>query len=86
VPLLGRRSLRGAALLWAGRQILDHGRKRWDRLTPQEQSELQRLIKASRGRPSNLTAAERDEVNRIVRKAMSGGDGLESTGPDGPRA
>jgi hypothetical protein len=86
VPLFGRRSLRGAALLWAGRQVIEHGRKRWNRLTPEEQSELQRLIKLSRGRPSNLSAAERDEVNRIVRKAMSGRDGLESTGPDRPPA
>jgi hypothetical protein len=68
------RSLRGAALLYAGRAILDQGQKRWERLTAEERSQLTRLLKLSRGRPSNLNAAERDDLSRLIRKANGGGE------------
>lgn len=68
------RSLRGAALLYAGQAIFDQGRKRWDRLTAEEQSELKRLLKLSRGRPSSLSAAERDDLRRLIRRANDRGE------------
>ena len=40
----------------------------WRRLTPQERARLQRLLKASRGRPGSLTRRERDELKALVGK------------------
>jgi hypothetical protein len=40
----------------------------WDRLTPHERHELNRLVRKSHGRPGNLTPAERDHVRKILRR------------------
>lgn len=56
--------LQGASWL-AGR-----GRTGWQALTPDEQRQLQRLLRSSRGRPARLDPSERDEVTRIVRKGI----------------
>lgn len=67
--MIGRRGpLRASLLLWAGRAAFEHGRKRWARLSPDEQRELRRLLTASRGRPSNLSLADQQELQRILRK------------------
>jgi hypothetical protein len=43
-------------------------RRHWNLLEPHERAELARLVRASRGRPSNLTKRERDELRRVVAK------------------
>ncbi len=63
-----RRPLRASALLWAARSLFEHGRKRWGRLSPDEQRERRRLLMTSRGRRRNLPEAEQQELRRILRK------------------
>ncbi len=41
-------------------------RDRWALLTPSERTELQRLIRTTKGRPGNLTASEKRELKRLV--------------------
>ena len=67
--LFRRMPLRLTLLLWLAQKIVEEGRERWSRLTPDEQRARPRLIKWSRGRGSNLTPEERQELVRIVRKA-----------------
>jgi hypothetical protein len=43
-------------------------KRHWDKLTPAERRQLQRLVRKSRGRPSNLSVKERLTVRRLVRK------------------
>ena len=69
-----RRPLKATAALWAARSLFEHGRERWDRLTPDEQGELRRLLTTSRGRRRNLSEAEQLELRRLFRKA-GGKDG-----------
>jgi hypothetical protein len=47
-------------------------KRHWDMLTPAERSQLQRLVRKSKGRPSNLSVAERLIVRRLVRKLELG--------------
>jgi hypothetical protein len=57
-------------LTWAvlaGRGALI-GRRHWQLLTPKKRRRLRELIAKSRGRPSNLTADERAEVQKLVSK------------------
>jgi hypothetical protein len=39
-----------------------------ENLTPGERRRLQQLVRKSRGRPSNLTARERSELGRLMKK------------------
>jgi hypothetical protein len=55
--------------MWLAQKIVEGGRERWARLSPDEQRALPRLLKTSKGRGSNLTPAEREELRRIVDKA-----------------
>ncbi|MCW3011133.1 MAG: hypothetical protein JWO90_1537 [Solirubrobacterales bacterium] len=41
-------------------------RDHWSVLTPEERTDLARLLRATRGRPSNLTAREKAELRRLV--------------------
>lgn len=41
-------------------------REHWGVLTPRERTELARLIRATRGRTSNLTAKEQAELRRLI--------------------
>jgi hypothetical protein len=43
-------------------------KQHWDKLTASERHELQRLIRKSKGKPSNLTLVERATARRLVRK------------------
>jgi hypothetical protein len=43
-------------------------KRHWDKLTPAERRQLQRLVLKSKGRPSNLSVPERVTVRRLVRK------------------
>jgi hypothetical protein len=42
--------------------------RHWRRLDPDERARLRELARKSRGRPSNLTARERDEAAELLRK------------------
>lgn len=82
--MIGRRGpLRASLLLWAGRAAFEHGRKRWARLSPEEQRELRRLLTASRGRPRNLSQTHQQELKRILRKL---GEGEGQPPPPAPTA
>lgn len=59
----GRKAVPWMLVLEAAMIARDH----WGRLHPQDRSELQRIIRQSKGRPQNLTANERAELLRIVR-------------------
>ena len=41
-------------------------RDHWGVLTPAERTDLARLLRTTRGRPSNLTAHEKAELRRLV--------------------
>ena len=43
-------------------------RGRWRELPEREQRELARIVRKSKGRPSNLNNRERDELKRLVKK------------------
>jgi hypothetical protein len=43
-------------------------RDRWGRLAPHERSQLAAILRKSRGRPGNLTAAERRDFGRLAGK------------------
>ena len=66
-----RMPLRLTILTWVAQKVVEEGRERWSRLTPDERRTLPSLIKKSRGRGSNLTPDERQELGRIVRKATA---------------
>jgi predicted deacylase len=42
-------------------------REHWGRLDPRDRTELQRIIRKSKGRPNTLTPNERAELLRIAR-------------------
>jgi hypothetical protein len=43
-------------------------KRHWDKLTPVERKQLVRLVRKSRGRPSNLSLRERNQLRRLVAK------------------
>ena len=56
-------------VLTVAMQIVQQGKRRWDRLDQREQRELIATVRKSRGRAGNLTPRERSELRRIVWKA-----------------
>jgi hypothetical protein len=65
MPRLTRvRAVPWAILLELGVTVRDA----WMKLTPGERAHLTNLVKKSQGRPGNLTAREREDVKRLVRK------------------
>ncbi|QEC49696.1 hypothetical protein FSW04_20350 [Baekduia soli] len=60
--LPGRKAVPWMMVLEAAVIARDH----WGRLEPADRRELARIVKKSQGRPSNVTAAERSELRRIV--------------------
>jgi hypothetical protein len=67
------RSLPWAAALQAGIVL----RSRWNALSEKDRTRLVRLLRESRGRLSNLSAKERDELRRLVGKADLKGVGRD---------
>jgi hypothetical protein len=63
------RKLPWQAILAIAVQVVQEGRKRWERLSKREQADLQHLVRKSKGLPNNLKPAERAELRRIVWKA-----------------
>jgi hypothetical protein len=43
-------------------------RDRWMQLNPHDRAELSEIVRKSKGRPGNLTAAERQRLGVLVRK------------------
>jgi hypothetical protein len=43
-------------------------KRHWDKLTPAERRSLARLVRQSRGRASNLSLRERNQLRRLVAK------------------
>lgn len=65
VPRLTRvRAVPWAILLELGVTVRDA----WMKLTPGERAHLLNLVKKSQGRPGNLSARERADIKRLVRK------------------
>ena len=52
-------------------------RRRWTALSQKDRDRLIRLMRDSRGRLSNLTGRDRDELRRVVRKADLKGIGRD---------
>jgi hypothetical protein len=67
---------RGRAVPWialyeSGKWIYGHGKRAWGNLESGERERLGRLLRKSKGRRSNLTTKERDELWLLVKKAAS---------------
>jgi len=72
------RAARLKALPWAA--LLQVGLafgERWRRLSERDRARLTRLVRDSRGRVGNLSARERDELRKVVRKLDVKGMGRE---------
>jgi hypothetical protein len=69
-PAMSPRRLPWQLILTVGLRIAQEGRRRWDRLNQREQREVVRMVRKSRGRPSNLTERERVALRRLVWKAV----------------
>jgi hypothetical protein len=74
---LTRLVARGRAIPWlalyeSAKFAYGHGRRAWSNLEPKERERLGRLIRKSKGRRANLTAAERDQLWSLVKKAAVG--------------
>jgi hypothetical protein len=68
---------RGRAIPWlalyeSGKWIYGHGRRAWGNLEAGERERLGVLVRKSKGRRSNLSAKERDELLSLVKKAATG--------------
>jgi hypothetical protein len=74
---VGKLVARGRAIPWlalyeSGRFIYRHGKRAWDNLEPGERERIGVLVRKSKGRRSNLTELERDELWTLVKKAATG--------------
>jgi hypothetical protein len=68
---------RGKAIPWlalyeSGKWIYGHGKQAWENLDPPERERLGDLLRKSKGRRSNLSTRERDELRSLVKKAVTG--------------
>jgi hypothetical protein len=79
-PMAGRvarlvargRTVQWLALYETARVIYTHGKRVWSNLEPAERESLGRLVRKSRGRRSNLSDRERDQLWSLVKKAATG--------------
>jgi hypothetical protein len=74
---LSRLVTRGRAIPWlllyeSGKWIYGQGKRAWGNLEPGERERLGALLRKSKGRRSNLTAGERDELWSLVKQAAIG--------------
>jgi hypothetical protein len=71
--LLARaKNVRWLALYETARMVYGQGRRAWDRLEPHERENIGYLVRKSKGRRSNLTESERNELWTLVKKAVTG--------------
>jgi hypothetical protein len=66
------RTVRWLALYETARMVYGHGKRAWDNLEPHERENIGYLVRKSRGRRSNLTEGERNELWTLVKKAATG--------------
>jgi len=76
-PAFGPLAARAASMRWravyaGGTWLLNKGRQAWSNLSDTERRELTSLLRASRGRRSNLSEAEFARAKDLVRKGLSG--------------
>ncbi len=74
---LSRLVTRGRAIPWlvlyeSGKWIYGQGKRAWGNLEPGERERLGALLRKSKGRRSNLTTRERDELWSLVKQAAIG--------------
>jgi len=74
---ISRLVTRGRAVPWlalyqSAKFIYQHGRRAWDNLRPAERERLGSLVRKSKGRSSNLSQRERDELWSLVKRAAIG--------------
>jgi hypothetical protein len=62
--LPGRRAVPWLVVL----EVLRAGKAHWDELDPRDRTRLVELLRKSKGRASNLSAAERTELRAIARR------------------
>ena len=74
----GAKAGKSAGKIWLGRfavvlavaeAILAAKDHIWDRLTVEERARIYELVTKSKGRPSNLSQSEKDELKALVQKA-----------------
>ena len=66
------RTVRWLALYETARMVYGQGRRAWDRLEPHERENIGYLLRKSKGRHSNLSEGERNELWTLVKKAVTG--------------
>ena len=59
-----------ARILLIARILAREGPRRWNRLTKREQEELLRILRKAGRQRGKVSGAERDEVRRVVWKAL----------------
>ena len=52
--------------------VYGHGKRAWDNLEPHERENIGYLVRKSKGRRTNLTESERNELWTLVKKAVTG--------------
>jgi hypothetical protein len=66
------RTVRWLALYETARMVYGHGKRAWNNLEPHERENVGYLVRKSKGRRSNLTESERNELWTLVKKAVTG--------------
>jgi hypothetical protein len=66
----GSRAVPWLAVYEAGKWIYQNGRRVWDKYTPAERRRLGELVRKSKGRRSNLSSREQEELWRLVKQAL----------------
>lgn len=67
-----RRTVKWGAVWKTAQWLYRHGRERLDRLSAEERREFARLMRKSRGRPSNLAAHEKERIQAFVKRMALG--------------
>jgi hypothetical protein len=66
------RTIQWLALYETARVVYSQGKRVWDNLEPAERESLGKLVRKSKGRRSNLSDRERDQLWSLVKKAATG--------------
>jgi hypothetical protein len=66
------RTVRWVALYESARLVYGHGKRAWGNLEPAERERIGFLVRKSKGRKTNLTQGERDQLWSLVKKAATG--------------
>jgi hypothetical protein len=66
------RTVRWLALYETARMVYGQSKRAWNNLEPHERENVGYLLRKSKGRRSNLTEGERNELWTLVKKAVTG--------------